>query len=212
MKHPILVAILLALANPWSASAASDLPVVSVRAAKRLILTDMFARTPDGSLGSLAFVFQRSGETNQSLSVPFVLSGLAEEGRDYVRVLDGGTSLTGAWQQVTFAPGERFQTATFAIIADDNAEGPEFVRVQIAPPIQNGIVPPMYRNGMRACATAWMIERQCARSVPTPSGGEACLELEPFRVPRAFFTTARCGNLTAFPFPFPSEKVSRSSR
>jgi len=177
---------------------AENLPAVSVRAFKRLVFADEFARIP-GGLTSMSFLFLRSGDTNQSLAVDFELSGTATPGSDYGRILPGGLVATGALQNVVFAPGERVTRADFYLSRDDTAEEPEFIRLRIVPPIRNGFAPPTYRNGARACATVWMLERHCRRAVPTPGGGQACLEFEPFRLPLAFFATARCGNLTVPP-------------
>ena len=192
-----IILTVLCLAAAWAEEKPEPLQsIISVRAVGRLIFEDAFNGHPLGALPA-AFVFRRAGRTNETLTVPFELSGTAQVDVDYTRIPDvPGTINTGAVQTLIFAPGERLKYVTFAVALDDASERDEFVRVRILPPYPHGSIPfapPGYRVGARGCATAWILDQdRCARAVPRPSGGVTCLEFRPFVLPPAFFTTVRC--------------------
>jgi hypothetical protein len=171
-------------------------PAISVRPLKRLFFEDNLNVTPGGGFFPAAFAFLRSGETNDSLTVYFILSGTAELESDYTRVYYssvGTRAITnGEVQSVVFAPGERVQLALFRIIVDEVRERAEYIRVKIPEPIQNGFVPPEYHLGARNCATIWISnQKRCDRFVPTPGGGQACVERRSV-LPRAYFRAPSC--------------------
>jgi hypothetical protein len=178
---------------------------ISVRPLKRLFFEDNLDSTPAGGVIPATFAFLRSGETNNSLTVYFILTGTAILEADYTRISfssldDPGTITNGEVQSVIFAPGERIHLAHFRIIIDGVRERAEYIRVKIPEPIQNGIVAPEYHSGARPCATIFISnQKRCDRVVPTPGGGEACTGRRSV-LPAAFFKAPRCVQ-KSFPLP-----------
>jgi hypothetical protein len=185
-------------------------PAISVRPLKRLFFEDNLNLIPGGGILPATFAFLRSGETNISLTVYFILTGTAELEADYTRVsfssLDDPRTITnGEVQSVIFAPGDRIQFAHFRIIVDGVRERAEYIRVKIPEPIQNGFAPPEYHLGARACATIWISnQKRCDRVAPTPGGGQTCVERRSV-LPRAYFRAPSCVDK---PFPLPGTEAS----
>ena len=185
--------------QPLAAVAASDAsPLVTVRALKRLMFENPILVTPAGMREPVTFIMRRSGDTNQSLTVYFALDGTAVVDSDYVRREDWWGEwpsnpkmvVTGAVQSVVFNPGERFRFVGFQIVQDEIREPSEMIRLKVIYP-PAGEVP--CQPGGRRCATVWVLHQfPCARFVSTPGGGQTCVGLRPFILPRAFFTTEVC--------------------
>jgi len=179
-------------------------PAISVRPLKRLVSDDYQPSTPAGVVNPPTFAFLRSGETNQALTVYFILTGTAELEADYTRIIieerEGPAMTSGEVQSVTFKPGQRIQHAHFKIIVDGAREQSEYIRVNIPEPLQNGIVPPEYHLGARSCATIWISnQKRCDRVITTPAGGVACIGRRSV-LPAAYYTAPRC---VKKPPPFP---------
>lgn len=170
-------------------------PTVTVRALKRLIFEIPRWVTPAGGREPVTFVFRRSGDTNESLTVHFALSGTARVDEDYARweylePYNPGTIITGAVQSVVFNPGERLRHVYFLVTQDEIREPAEMVRLRLLPS-PDGASP--YQPGGRRCATVWALHQYpCARIIPTPGGSQTCVGHRPFILPRAFFATEVC--------------------
>jgi hypothetical protein len=178
-----------------TATAAHGPPTVTVRALKRLVFEIPRWVTPAGGREPITFVFRRSGDTNESLTVYCALSGTARVDEDYARLeylppYNPSTIITGAVQSMVFSPGERFRRADFLITQDEIHEPAEMVRLRLLPPSDSTN---FYQSGGRRCATVWVLHRfSCVRMVSTPAGGQTCVGYRPVILPRAFFATEVC--------------------
>ena len=171
---------------------------ISVRAAKRLMYEDSLM-TPSGSRAPAMFILRRTGNTSETHTVYFELTGTASVDVDYIREflpppMGQPTVTNGNVQNVVFAPGEQFQYVQLQMAREDGRERFESIRLRILPQITlHGVWLPTFRPGARRCASIWISDQSgCIRYVSHPSGGRTCVEYRPVTPPPGFFVPDRC--------------------
>jgi hypothetical protein len=120
-------------------------PVVSVWA------TDPFAQEKpmNGQTNIATFRIQRTGKTNEALSVWYSLQGTAENGKDYVAIPGSGRE----WGILEIPAGRRSARLSIQPINDDLPEGIETVILKLEPSPTLGPIEP-YRVGLPGRAAA----------------------------------------------------------